>query len=80
MSVSCSSWTCCVLQVENMEYFLLHSKLQDCYGPPAADSEFQIYCPSLSQACVARYDQEWYRAQVTGVLMCVYVHVRHKDL
>ncbi|XP_056611045.1 RING finger protein 17 isoform X1 [Triplophysa dalaica] len=65
--------------VENMEYLLLHSKLQDCYGPLAADDEFQIYCPSLSQACVARYDQEWYRAQVTGFPGGRMVDVRYVD-
>lgn len=65
--------------VENMEYLLLHAKLQDCYGPLAADSEFQIYCPSISQACVARYDQEWYRAQVTGFPGGRMVDVRYVD-
>lgn len=59
------------MQVENTEYLLLHSKLQDCYSHPQANSEFQIYCPTLSQACVASYDQEWCRVQVIGAFMCV---------
>ncbi len=54
-----------------MEYLLLHSKIQDCYSHPQANSEFQIHCPSLSQACVASYDQEWCRVQVIGAFMCV---------
>jgi len=63
------------MQVENMEYMLLHSKLQDCYSHPKAHREFQIHCPSISQACVARYDQEWCRVQVTGVCVCMCVCV-----
>ncbi len=59
------------MQVENMEYLLLHSKIQDCYSHPQAYSEFQIHCPSLSQACVASYDQEWCRVQVIGAFICV---------
>ncbi|ROI57083.1 RING finger protein 17 [Anabarilius grahami] len=68
-----------VQQVENMEYLLLHSKLQDCYNHPKADREFQIYCPSLSQACVASYDQEWCRVQVTGFPGGQMVQVRYVD-
>ncbi|XP_048049667.1 RING finger protein 17 isoform X3 [Megalobrama amblycephala] len=68
-----------VQQVENMEYLLLHSKLQDCYSHPKADREFQIYCPSLSQACVASYDQEWCRVQVTGFPGGQMVQVRYVD-
>ncbi|KAI2660677.1 RING finger protein 17 [Labeo rohita] len=65
--------------VENMEYLLLHSKLQDCYSRPNANSEFQIYCPSLSQACIARYDQEWCRVQVIGFPGGRMVEVRYVD-
>ncbi|XP_055070435.2 RING finger protein 17 isoform X1 [Misgurnus anguillicaudatus] len=65
--------------VENMEYLLLHSKLQDCYGPLTSDSELQIYCPSTSQACVARFDQEWFRALITGFPGGRMVEVRYVD-
>ncbi|KTF93026.1 hypothetical protein cypCar_00029060 [Cyprinus carpio] len=65
--------------VENMEYLLLHSKLQDCYSRPQANSEFQVYCPSLSQACVACYDQEWCRVQVIGFPGGRMVEVRYVD-
>uniref|UniRef100_A0A8C1DMD7 Ring finger protein 17 n=1 Tax=Cyprinus carpio carpio TaxID=630221 RepID=A0A8C1DMD7_CYPCA len=65
--------------VENMEYLLLHSKLQDCYSRPNASSEFQIYCPSLSQACIARYDQEWCRVQVIGFPGGRMVEVQYVD-
>ncbi|XP_016093416.1 RING finger protein 17 isoform X2 [Sinocyclocheilus grahami] len=65
--------------VENMEYLLLHSKLQDCYNRPQAHSEFQVYCPSLSQACVACYDQEWCRVQVIGFPGGRMVEVRYVD-
>ncbi|XP_067300010.1 RING finger protein 17 isoform X2 [Pseudorasbora parva] len=68
-----------VQQVENMEYLLLHSKLQDCYNHPKANSEFQIYCPSVSQACVASYDGEWCRVQVTGFPGGRMVEVRYVD-
>ncbi|XP_062861401.1 RING finger protein 17 isoform X2 [Trichomycterus rosablanca] len=53
--------------VDNMEFLLLNTNLQNCYGPVDADSELQIYSPILSQACVALYDnKDWCRAQVTG--------------
>lgn len=66
------------MQVENMEYLLLHSKLQDCYSRPQANNEFQIYCPSLSQACVSSYDQEWCRVQVIGAFVCtIYQTSKH---
>ncbi|XP_077073070.1 RING finger protein 17 isoform X4 [Siphateles boraxobius] len=68
-----------VQQVENMEYLLLHSKLQDCYSHPNAAQEFQIYCPSISHACVASYDQEWCRVQVTGFPGGRMVEVRYVD-
>ncbi|XP_052004314.1 RING finger protein 17 [Xyrauchen texanus] len=65
--------------VENMEYLLLHSKLQDCYDSSTQCSEFQIFCPTLSQACVALYDQEWCRVQVTGFPGGQRVEVRYVD-
>ncbi|KAG7331453.1 hypothetical protein KOW79_005422 [Hemibagrus wyckioides] len=53
--------------VDNMEFLLLNTKLQTCYGLPEAESDLQIYSPVLSQACVALYDnKDWCRAQVTG--------------
>lgn len=53
-----------------MEFLLLNTKLQNCYGFPGAESDLQIYSPVLSQACVALYDnKDWCRAQVTGVCL-----------
>ncbi|XP_021334643.1 RING finger protein 17 isoform X1 [Danio rerio] len=65
--------------VENTEYPLLHSKLQDCYNQPKSNNECQVYCPSLSQACVAFHDQEWSRVQVTGFPGGRMVEVRFVD-
>uniref|UniRef100_W5KUQ3 Ring finger protein 17 n=1 Tax=Astyanax mexicanus TaxID=7994 RepID=W5KUQ3_ASTMX len=55
------------LQVDSMEFLLLNSKLQDCYGPPGSATELQIYCPCLGQACVAlcEKNKDWCRAEVT---------------
>ncbi|TRY97078.1 hypothetical protein DNTS_027273, partial [Danionella cerebrum] len=66
--------------VENTEFLLLHAKLQDCYNGPKASSEFQIYCPSISQACVAQYEQEWCRVQVMGFPGGRMVDVRYVDM
>nr|XP_019956334.1 PREDICTED: RING finger protein 17 [Paralichthys olivaceus] len=55
--------------VDNMESLLLSDKLQDCYNATsvAGQDDLNIYCPSIGQACVARYDDKlWYRAQVMG--------------
>ncbi|KAK3543926.1 hypothetical protein QTP70_031835 [Hemibagrus guttatus] len=53
--------------VDSMEFLLLNTKLQNCYGLPGAESDLQIYSPVMSQACVALYDNtDWCRAQVTG--------------
>ncbi|KAL6100378.1 rnf17 [Pungitius sinensis] len=55
--------------VDNMEFVLLSSKLQDCYNASTARAEedLTIYCPVMEQACVARYeDKLWYRARVVG--------------
>ncbi|CAB1418936.1 unnamed protein product [Pleuronectes platessa] len=55
--------------VDNMESLLLSVKLQDCYNATsvAGQDDLNIYCPSIGQACVARYDDKlWYRAQVMG--------------
>ncbi|KAI4883302.1 hypothetical protein NFI96_024399 [Prochilodus magdalenae] len=66
--------------VDNMEFLLLNSKLQDCYGPPGSDSEMQIYCPVQGQACVALYDnKDWSRAQVTGFPGGHMVEVQYVD-
>uniref|UniRef100_A0A3B4DBK2 Ring finger protein 17 n=1 Tax=Pygocentrus nattereri TaxID=42514 RepID=A0A3B4DBK2_PYGNA len=66
--------------VDNMEFLLLNSKLQDCYGSPGSDSELQIYCPVQGQACVAIYDEkDWCRAQVTGFPGGRMVEVRYVD-
>lgn len=47
-----------------MESLLLSAKLQDYYNA-LKDEEFQVYCPAIGQACVARFeDKLWYRAQV----------------
>ncbi|XP_066515658.1 RING finger protein 17-like isoform X2 [Hoplias malabaricus] len=66
--------------VDNMEFLLLNSKLQDCYGPPESESELQIYCPVQAQACVALYDnKDWCRAQVTGFPGGRMVEVQYVD-
>ncbi|XP_036430958.1 RING finger protein 17 [Colossoma macropomum] len=66
--------------VDNMEFLLLNSKLQDCYGSPGSDSELQIYCPVQGQACVALYDdKDWCRAQVTGFPGGRMVEVQYVD-
>ncbi|XP_072541367.1 RING finger protein 17 [Salminus brasiliensis] len=66
--------------VDTMEFLLLNSKLQDCYGPPGSQSELQIYCPCMGQACVALYDKkDWCRAEVTGFPGGRMVEVRYVD-
>ncbi|KAK2905757.1 hypothetical protein Q8A73_009700 [Channa argus] len=54
--------------VDNMESLLLSAKLQDCYNAAnvCGEEDFNIYCPVIGQACVARYENLWYRAQVIG--------------
>uniref|UniRef100_A0A7N9ASG9 Ring finger protein 17 n=1 Tax=Mastacembelus armatus TaxID=205130 RepID=A0A7N9ASG9_9TELE len=55
--------------VDNMEFLLLSSKLQDYYNTTTVTGhdDLSIYCPVIGQACVARNDDKlWYRAQVTG--------------
>ncbi|XP_060945080.1 RING finger protein 17 [Limanda limanda] len=55
--------------VDNMDSLLLSVKLQDYYNATsvAGKEDLNIYCPSIGQACVARYDDKlWYRAQVMG--------------
>ncbi|XP_030642398.1 RING finger protein 17 [Chanos chanos] len=54
--------------VDNTEFFLLNSKLQDCYGWAGIEGAgHQLHTPVQDQACVALYDDKlWYRAQVTG--------------
>uniref|UniRef100_A0A3B1K7L3 Ring finger protein 17 n=1 Tax=Astyanax mexicanus TaxID=7994 RepID=A0A3B1K7L3_ASTMX len=63
--------------VDSMEFLLLNSKLQDCYGPPGSATELQIYCPCLGQACVAlcEKNKDWCRAEVTGVFVYVCRHI-----
>ncbi|TSO88057.1 UDP-glucose:glycoprotein glucosyltransferase 2 [Bagarius yarrelli] len=66
--------------VDNMEFLLLNTKLQTCYGPVGAESDLQIYVPVLSQACVALYDNmDWCRAQVTGFPDGQKVEVQYVD-
>ncbi|KAI5628523.1 RING finger protein 17, partial [Silurus asotus] len=66
--------------VDNMEFLLLNTQLQNCYGLPGAESDLQIYSPVLSQACVALYDnKDWCRAQVTGFPGGRMVEVQYVD-
>ncbi|XP_076857432.1 RING finger protein 17 isoform X2 [Brachyhypopomus gauderio] len=66
--------------VDNNEFLLLNSKLQDCYGSPRAESDLQIYCPVLAQACVALYNgKDWCRAVVTGFSGGQLVEVKYVD-
>ncbi|XP_053090427.1 RING finger protein 17 isoform X2 [Pangasianodon hypophthalmus] len=66
--------------VDNMEFLLLNTKLQNCYGLPGVESDLQIYSPVLSQACVALYDnKDWCRAQVTGFPGGRLVEVQYVD-
>lgn len=59
-----------------MEFLLLNTKLQNCYGLTGAESDLQIYSPVLCQACVALYEnKDWCRAQVTGVCVHACMHV-----
>ena len=64
-------------QVGNMEFQLLSSKLQTCYGSlslEGSDWGLQLYCPTLMQPCVARFrDNLWYRARITGQRLSTYV-------
>uniref|UniRef100_A0A673AY12 Ring finger protein 17 n=1 Tax=Sphaeramia orbicularis TaxID=375764 RepID=A0A673AY12_9TELE len=54
--------------VDNMESLLLSAKLQKFYNAiPKAGEDNQIYCPVIGQACVARFDDKWYRAQIIGL-------------
>ncbi|KAF0026789.1 hypothetical protein F2P81_021526 [Scophthalmus maximus] len=55
--------------VDDMESLLLSVKLQECYNVTPVDGrdDLNIYCPTIGQACVARFDDKlWYRAQVIG--------------
>ncbi|KAF4086779.1 hypothetical protein AMELA_G00088320 [Ameiurus melas] len=66
--------------MDNMEFLLLNTKLQNCYGVPGAESDLQIYSPVLSQACVALYDnKDWCRAQVKGFPGGRMVEVQYVD-
>lgn len=53
-----------------MESLLLSAKLQEFYSSTSGDDELNIYCPVIEQACVARYEDKWYRAQVIGEVVC----------
>nr|XP_033473084.1 RING finger protein 17 [Epinephelus lanceolatus]XP_033473085.1 RING finger protein 17 [Epinephelus lanceolatus] len=64
--------------VDNMEALLLSAKLQDCYNGNNEDG-LKIYCPVLEQACVARFEDKWYRAQVIGHPGGRKVEVRYVD-
>ncbi|XP_042350877.1 RING finger protein 17-like [Plectropomus leopardus] len=67
--------------VDNMESLLLSAKLQDCYNGTTVTGEddLKIYCPEKEQACVARYEDKWYRAQVIGHPGGRKVEVRYVD-
>ncbi|KAF7709854.1 hypothetical protein HF521_016704 [Silurus meridionalis] len=66
--------------VDNMEFLLLNTQLQNCYGLPGAESDLQVYSPVLSQACVALYDnKDWCRALVTGFPGGRMVEVQYVD-
>ncbi|KAK1902766.1 RING finger protein 17, partial [Dissostichus eleginoides] len=68
--------------VENMESLLLFAKLQDCYNATtmAGDEDFNIYCPVMEQACVARFkDKLWFRAQIIGNPAGKKVEVQYVD-
>lgn len=49
-----------------MESLLLSAKLQEYYSETSGNNDLNIYCPVIEQACVARYEDKWYRAQVIG--------------
>uniref|UniRef100_A0A8C4ZK29 Tudor domain-containing protein n=1 Tax=Gadus morhua TaxID=8049 RepID=A0A8C4ZK29_GADMO len=70
--------------VGNMEFQLLSSKLQTCYGSlslEGSDWGLQLYCPTLMQPCVARFrDNLWYRARITGMLGDRSVEVQYVDI
>lgn len=51
-------------QVEITESMLLSAKLNDCYS--VGRHRLHLYCPSLGQTCVARFQDSWYRAEVIG--------------
>ncbi|KAJ8013110.1 hypothetical protein DPEC_G00049880 [Dallia pectoralis] len=73
--------------VDNMEFLLLSAKLQDYYssesllrGTRGQDATLEVYCPTLDQACVARFDDRgWYRAHVMGILGDRKVEVQFVD-
>ncbi|XP_034002342.1 RING finger protein 17 isoform X2 [Trematomus bernacchii] len=69
------------IQVENMESLLLFAKLQDCYNATtmAGDEDFNIYCPVMEQACVARFKDKWCRAQIIGNPAGKKVEVQYVD-
>ncbi|KAM6934575.1 RING finger protein 17 [Xenentodon cancila] len=55
--------------VDNKEFSLLSTKLQNCYNAPAPfkEDELLVYCPVLGQACIALFEETfWYRAKVIG--------------
>ncbi|XP_035264204.1 RING finger protein 17 isoform X1 [Anguilla anguilla] len=65
--------------VDNMEYLLLNSKLQDFYSQEGLGG-LEVFCPSLEQACAALFeDKVWYRAQIIGFPGNRLVEVRYVD-
>uniref|UniRef100_A0A3Q3FIY2 Ring finger protein 17 n=1 Tax=Labrus bergylta TaxID=56723 RepID=A0A3Q3FIY2_9LABR len=67
---------------DNMEFFLLSAKLQECYNASTVSEEddLKVYCPVIEQAYVARFeDKRWYRAQVVGLPGGRKVEVRYVD-
>ncbi|XP_053732823.1 RING finger protein 17 isoform X2 [Synchiropus splendidus] len=68
--------------VDNMEYYLMSAKLQDCYSVTSGveDASLIIFCPVIGQACVAQYEDDlWYRAQVIGHSEDEKVDVKYVD-
>ncbi|XP_061580277.1 RING finger protein 17 [Cololabis saira] len=67
--------------VDNMESLLLSAKLQDCYNAPTSsrEDELTVYCPVLGQACIALFEDVWYRAKVIAHPGGTKVEVQYVD-
>ncbi|XP_075707719.1 RING finger protein 17 isoform X2 [Rhinoderma darwinii] len=55
--------------IDVSDYAKILDKIQDVYNSKRAD-DWQILCPVVGQACVAKYDTEddqWYRAEIMAV-------------
>ncbi|XP_069808960.1 RING finger protein 17-like isoform X2 [Dendropsophus ebraccatus] len=56
--------------LERSDYGMIVEKLQEVYNSKEAD-DLQMYCPSVGQPCVAKYnteDDHWYRAEIKALL------------